>query len=190
MKAWILNYIDNNLNKEFNWFSVIFYFSVSGVYIFYLSKKMAFLDYEMELIPRIIGLLVLGLKNGIIINLSMSLLISLTGKFFKAKFRFKETMKAMYIAFKPYLVAFLLIILDIIIVHFGELNPNFEELILVQIVKILIDLSIGAVGVLSIIILFSCLKRTQELTLGKTILNYLVAGILNAPIYIWALGIW
>ena len=190
MKTWIQNYIDKSLAKKFNWFSLVFYFSLSGVFMYYVTHEDFFLNYESALIPRIVGLFVIGLKNGIIIYLSMSLLISITGKlFFDTTFRFKETMKAFYISFKPHIVTFLLFVLDVILAHLGDSNPNFEKLIFVQTIKILIDLSVAVIGIITLVILIQCLMRTQNLTLGKTILNYLAAGILNAPLYIFIIGI-
>jgi len=189
MKAWIQKYIDRNLNKDFKWISAIFFFSLSGTYLFFVTKEAAFLGFEMEFVPRIIGLFTLGFLYGNLINFSMSFLISLTGKLFNAKFKFKSTMKSMYVAYKPHLITFLLIIVKLTLAYFSSTNPNFGELLFIKILMVFIDLAIGMIGILSIIILFICLKRTQELSLGKTILNYLAAGILNAPIYIWAIGI-
>jgi hypothetical protein len=174
-------------NEEVHWMKLIWYFTLQGTFTYFTLKNEAILKLEVDLVPIFIWLIIMGLIYGCVCNITMCFLIKITGNIFKATNSFRKILHAFELAYHPHLYTVALIILHITIAHYFDSSIIQNNLVSLFGFMLLLKIAIGILALWTIILLINGLKVAQNLTLSKTILNYLLAGILFAPFYYFLL---
>ena len=179
----ISEYIQRNLQKDFKWRKIIFYFCLYGNYtFFYLELQHMLYESDIYIVPKILTVIIMGSAFGIIANFSICYFIKLTNRFFNANSTFKDICKTFTLAFKPHLVTVPIIFFLLIITPANGTTYLHENYFIYLYVTILLKGISGVMAILSVILLFRGLMLTQNLPLDKTILNFLIACLMFSPL--------
>lgn len=184
MIAQIKSYTERKIQSEFKWGSSILAFSFYGTFVYFMSKKEAIFNLDSYLFSEIMTVLTVGFLFGNILTFSISYLIKLTSKIFRVTVKVREIAHVFTIAYKPYLVSVLLVILLLTGNHYLDSNLVQDNPLIAFGFAVTIYLIFALVGIISLIIKFYGLILALNLTLGKTILSLILASILFSPIYL------
>lgn len=179
----IKSYTDRKIQSDFKWGSSILTFSFYGTFVYFMSKKEAIFNLDSNLFSEIMTVLTIGFLFGNIVTFSISYLIQLTSKIFRANVLVKEIVHVFTIAYRPHLISVLMVILSLTGNHYLGSNLVQDHPLIVFGFAVVISLIFVLVSIFSLIIEFYGLKLALNLTLGKTILSFLLASILFSPIY-------
>ena len=179
-------YFEESLPKKVNWWRTLSLFSLNGImFMHYTMKSGGYYDISTtkSFVVSILTLITLGVFYGIISNLIVGLLISLTGHLFNAQNELKKIYNALTWTYLPLVISIPLLFSNLIMakILLGEVNTVTS--ITLSILVILSTLIQAVIGVWQIILLYKGLKVAQSLNATKTILNYILGfaifGILN-----------
>lgn len=179
-------YFEESLPKKVNWWRTLSLFSLNGIMLMhYTMKSGGYYDISTtkSFVVSILTLITLGVFYGIISNLIVGLLISLTGHLFNAQSELKKIYNALTWTYLPLVISIPLLFSNLIMakILLGEVN-TFTSITL-SILVILSTLIQVVIGIWQIILLYKGLKVAQSLNATKTILNYILGfaifGILN-----------
>jgi hypothetical protein len=184
MNKILTNYLDDNFNKDFKWKIAVFYFSCYGAFSYYYLTNEALLKLESESVVKILTILTVGVLFGNITTFPFAFLLRLTAKIFHFQSSYKDLIKSLTIAYKPHLLTILLIICRIIIAPDSKIQLAPDSIGLLVLFLMIINLLIATLGIISLILLFKGLMKVQNLTLGRTVLYYLIASIAFSPVYL------
>ncbi|QHL89164.1 hypothetical protein GU926_17685 [Nibribacter ruber] len=173
--------IEEVLHEKVRWRWIIWIFTIQGVFSYFTLKQDAILALKMDLPPLIIWLIIMGFLYGCVSNLIICYLIKLTGKLFNAEGSYKNILKSISLAYRPHLYTIVLIIIHLSIAHYFESSIIQNNMIALVVLMLVLKTSIGALAIWTLVLLVRNLMVVQNLTIGKTILNYIVALILNIP---------
>jgi len=179
----IKSYTERKIQSDFKWGSSILAFSFYGTFVYFMSKKEAIFNLDSNLFSEIMTVLTVGFLFGNILTFSISYLIKLTSKIFRVTVLVKEIAHVFTIAFRPHLVSVLLVILSLTGNHYLDSNLVQDNPFIVFGFAVIIYLIFALVSIFSLIVEFYVLMLALNLTLGKTILSFLLASTLFSPIY-------
>ncbi|AHM59132.1 hypothetical protein D770_04325 [Flammeovirgaceae bacterium 311] len=176
--------IESVLREDIKWGQIIYYFMLHGIFILYTAKRDNILQLNAEhLFSLIVTVVIVGLFIGVISNLIVGLLVALIGKAFKANNSIKNIYKALAYAYRPFILTALLILTHITIAFYFESSFIQDVPALIVIVMVIIRLAIGLLALWSLVLLIKGLMAAQGLSIGQTIINYLIAAVGYTPLY-------
>lgn len=175
------------LSKEIKWTDILPLFAINGIYLVYYIIRAEGgnnLSSNGKLLGAIGGIVIIGSIWGIISNLFIGYLVKLTGRIFKADNNLKNIYAVLAWSSSPLIIACIIILVNLTFVRVIIAQDDTTTLsIFLSFLVILLNLGITIVAIWSFIIFYKGLKIAQGLDTTKTILNYLLAVAIYAPIY-------
>ncbi len=174
------------LYEKINWFQVILLFSANGIIImYYIAKRQGAINIEtfISTIASIFAILTLGSFYGVISNLLLGYLITITGKFWNATNDLKKIYVALSQAFLPSVIMVYCIIVNILIAHI--INTGIET-VWIFILSFIFMMSLilqSVLGIWQLILIVKGLKLAQNISTTEAIINYISASIIFGIFY-------
>jgi hypothetical protein len=183
MNPILTNFLNENFNKEFKWRIAVLNFSLYGAFSYYYLTNEALLKLEGVSIVKVLTILTVGFLFGNITSFLFAFLLKLTARLFQIQSSYIDIVKTLSIAYKPHLITCLLIICRIIISPDPKVRLAPDSIGLLVFFLVIINILTAIFGTISIILLVKGLMKVQNLTLGKTVIYYLIASVVLSPIY-------
>tara|TARA_R110002049_G_scaffold259060_4_gene434801 strand:+ start:1528 stop:2127 length:600 start_codon:yes stop_codon:yes gene_type:complete len=178
---------DEILSKDIRWIQILPLFAVNGIYLVYYLIK-AERGYNLtsngKLWGAIAGVLVIGSVWGIISNLFVGYLVKVTGRIFNAENNLKKIYAVFAWSSVPLIIACIIIITSLIFIRVILAQEETSTLsIFLSLLTIILNIGMIVPAIWSFILFYKGLKVAQKLDMTKTILNYLLAIAIYAPLY-------
>ncbi|UJH66490.1 YIP1 family protein [Allomuricauda sp. SCSIO 65647] len=175
------------LSREIRWIEILPLFAVNGIYVVYYlikAEKGYNLASNGKLWGAILGIIVIGSIWGIISNLFVGYLVKVTGRIFKAENNLKKIYAVFAWSSIPLIIACIIIILSLIFVRvILAQEETSSSNIFLSLLTIILNIGMIVPAIWSFILFYKGLKVAQKLDMTKTILNYILAIAIFAPLY-------
>ncbi|MHC2993504.1 hypothetical protein OB13_18705 [Pontibacter sp. HJ8] len=175
--------IEGAHQEKVRWGKTIWFFTLQGVFSYFTLKQDYFLNWEADLPPLIITLVILGFLYGCVSNFIICYLIKITGRLFKAEASYNAILNTFTLAYWPHLYSVAIIIIQVIMAYYYESNFIHDNKIVLAFFLIVLKLIAGVLAIWILIRLIKGMALVQKLTVGYALLNFLAAALLFTPIY-------